>query len=123
MTAGLNIRINIWTMNPGPDDAVGGATITGTVTHSNVPARLTLRRPSQLMLEQGLETTKVADLLLQGHNINVNERDEIQVIWPLDHPFLNDRFRVEGVQPSSRRERFGPKQYTVTRIEESRRQQ
>lgn len=123
MTAGLNIRIDIWTMSQDTDDAVGGAMITGTVAHSGIPARLTMRRPSQIMLEQGLETTKVADLLLQGRNISVNERDEIQVVWPLDHPFINARFRIEGVQPGSRRERFGPKSYTVTRIERGRRQQ
>jgi hypothetical protein len=123
MTAGLNIRIDIWTMSQDADDAVGGAVFTGTVSHSNVPARLTLRRPSQLLLQQGLETTKTADLLIQGRNVIINERDEIRVIWPLDHPFLNDRFRIEGVQPSSRRPQFGPKSYTVSRIEEGRKQQ
>ena len=71
MTAGLNIRVDIWRMTEGTDDAVGGAMITGTVAYQDIYARLTLRRPSQIMLEQGLEVDKIGDLLLQGRNITV----------------------------------------------------
>lgn len=124
MTAGLNIRIDIWTMTQAADDNVGGAMITGTVSYSDLAARLTMRRPSQIMLEQGLETTKIADLMIQGQNITIRERDEIQIVWPLDHPFIDDRFRIEGVQPSGgRRQQHGPKTYTATRIERGRSQQ
>jgi hypothetical protein len=123
MTAGLNIRINVWSMTQDADDDVGGAVITGTISYHNVEARFTMRRPAQILLQQGLETTKTADLMIQGRDVTVYERDEIQIIWPLDHPFYNDRFRVEGVQPSSRRQRYGPKTYTVSRIERTRTQQ
>lgn len=123
MTAGLNVKIDIWTMSQDTDDLVGGAMITGTVTYEDIRARFTMRRPSQLLLQQGLEVTKTADLLIQGRGVTVNERDEIQIVWPLDHPFFDDRFRVEGVQPSSRRAKYGPKTYTVSRIERSRSQQ
>lgn len=123
MTAGLNIRVNIWTMSQDADDVVGGAMVTGTVAYYDIRARLTMRRPAQVLLQQGLETTKTADLMLQGRNITVNERDEIEVVWPLDHAFYGARFRVEGVQPSSRRAKHGPKTYTVSRIERTRSQQ
>ena len=123
MTAGLNIRVNIWRMTEDSDDVVGGAMITGTVAYQDVYARLTLRRPSQMLLEQGLEVDKIGDLLLQGHNLTVYERDEIQVVWPLTHEFYGDKFRILGVQPSSRRAKYGPKQYTVSRIVRSRSQQ
>ena len=123
MTAGLNIRVSIWRMSEDADDAVGGAMTTGTVAYQDIYARLTLRRPSQIMLEQGLETDKIGDILLQGRNLTIYERDEIQVVWPLTHEFYGDKFRVMGVQPSSRRAKYGPKQYTVSRIVRSRSQQ
>ena len=123
MTAGLNIRVNIWRMTEDTDDAVGGAMITGTVAYQDIYARLTLRRPSQIMLDQGLQTEKTGDLLLQGRNLTVYERDEIQVVWPPTHEFYGDKFRILGVQPSSRRAKYGPKQYTVSRIVRSRSQQ
>lgn len=123
MTAGLNIKVDVWRMTVNQDDVVGGAEVTGTVAYQDIAARLTLRRPSQMLLEQGLETEKIGDLLLQGHDLTVYERDEIQIAWPLTHEFYGDRFRILGVQPSSRRARYGPKQYTVSRIVRSRSQQ
>lgn len=123
MTAGLNIKIDIWTMGQDDDDVVGGAMITGTLAYQDVAARLTMRRPNQLLLQQGLETIKTADLLIQGRNITINERDEIEVVWPLDHDFYGNRFRIEGIQPSSRRAKHGPKACTVSRIERTRAQQ
>lgn len=123
MTAGLNIRIDVWRMTVNEDDVVGGAVVTGTVAYQGLAARLTMRRPSQLLLEQALETEKIADLLVQGRNVTIFERDEIQIVWPLTHAFYNDRFRVLGVQPSSRRASYGPKQYTVSRYVRGRSQQ
>ena len=123
MTAGLNIKVNIWRMSDDTDDVVGGAMITGTVAYQDIQARLTLRRPSQVFLEQGLEVDKIGDVLVQGHNLTIYERDEIQVVWPLTHAFYGDRFRVQGVQPSGRRSRYGPLQLTVSRIVRSRSQQ
>jgi hypothetical protein len=123
MTAGLNIRLNVWRMTVDQDDVVGGALYTGTVVYQDLRARFTQRRPSQLLAEQGLETEKIADLLIQGRSITVFERDEIEIVWPLEHVFYGDRFRVLGVQPSSRRAKYGPKQYTVSRIVRSRSQQ
>lgn len=122
MTAGLNIKIDVWTMGQADDDVVGGAVYTGTVSYHDVPARLILRRPSQILIEQGMETTKIGDLMIQGRDVTIQERDEIQIVWPLDHPFIDDRFRVEGAQNTGggRRQAYGPKTYTVSRIERGR---
>jgi hypothetical protein len=120
MVAGLNIRIDVWQMSTVADDDVGGAMITGTVLTQDLEARLSPRRPSQLMLEQGLETERIFDLIVAGHNVTVRERDEIEVVWPLDHPLYANRFRVVGVQYPSRRAKYGPLQFTLSRIERSR---
>jgi hypothetical protein len=110
-------------MSEDTDDVVGGAMITGTMTYPNIPARLTLRRPSQILLEQGLEVDKVGDVLIQGHSLTIYERDEIEVVWPLTHDYYGDRFRVLGVQRSGRRALYGPLNLTVSRIVRSRSQQ
>lgn len=120
MVAGLNVKIDVWHMANQADDDVGGAMLTGTVFMQDLEARLSPRRPSQLMLEQGLETERIFDLIVAGHSVTVRERDEIEVVWPLDHPLCANRFRVVGVQYPSRRAKYGPLQFTLSRIERSR---
>jgi hypothetical protein len=122
MTAGLNIKIDVWRMSTAADDEVGGAVVTGTVAYQDLAARLSPRRPSQLMLEQGLETERIFDLIVTGHDVTMRERDEVEVTWPPDHPLYANRFRVVGVQYPSRRSKYGPLQFTLSRIERSRSQ-
>ncbi len=123
MVAGLNINVRVWQMNNAPDDAVGGAMITGTVLFNSVRARLTARRPSQMSLEAGLETDKFFDLVLGCDARGVVERDEIEFIFPLDHPYFAERFRIMGIQLDGRRRPYGNTQMTLSRIERSRRRQ
>lgn len=123
MVAGLNVKVKIWRMTPDADDDVGGAQITGTVAYADLAARLTTRRPSQLLLEQGLETDKVFDLAVQGHGLTIYERDEVEVTWPTDHLQYSQRFRILGVQPAGRRQLYGPMQFTLSRIVRSRSRQ
>lgn len=123
MVAGLNIKVRVWQMNNDSDDIVGGAMITGTVLHDNVCARLTARRPSQMSLEAGLETDRFFDMVIGCDATGVNERDEIEFIWPLDHPYFEERFRIMGIQLDGRRRPHGHTQMTLSRIERSRRRQ
>lgn len=123
MVAGLNLQVNVWRMTVNADDDVGGALITGTVVYYNLPAALTPRRPSQLLLEQGLETEAIYDFTSKGQGITLYERDEVEVIRPLDHPLYGLRFRIVGVQPSRRRPKFGHLHCTLSRMRESRSQQ
>jgi len=127
MVAGLNVKINVWRMSTGPDDDVGGAMVTGSLAYRDLAARLSPRRPSQAALEQGLEVDRIFDLIVAGygpaHAITIYERDEVEVIWPLDHLDYTHRFRVQGVQYPSRRAKYGPLQFTLSRIERSRSQQ
>ncbi len=127
MVAGLNVKINVWQINYSADDDVGGAQVTGSLASQDLAARLTPRRPSQAALEQGLETERIFDLIVAGygaaHALVIRERDEVEVTWPLDHLDYGHRFRVQGVQSTSRRAKYGPLQFTLSRIERSRSQQ
>lgn len=124
MVAGLNVKIAVWRMSTGADDDVGGAQVTGSLAYRDVAARLSPRRPSQAALEQSLEVDRIFDLIVAGygatHAITIYERDEIEVTWPLDHLDYAHRFRVQGIQYPSRRAKYGPLQFTLSRIERSR---
>lgn len=120
MTAGLNIKVDVIRINYGADDDTGGAVTTGTTVYSFLPFAMTPRRPSQVSLEAGLETETFYDGTCKANNITIQERDEIQVVWPVGHPLYNLRFRVLGVQPGRRRQRYGATHTTLSRIRESR---
>ena len=128
MTAGLNLKVKVWRMNEDDDDVVGGAMITGSAVYFNVNAALTPRRPSQIMLEQGLETDAIYDMTTSARSdtrgyVTLFERDEVEVVHPQGHPLYGLRFRIIGVQPSKRRPRYGHQHATLSRIRESRSQQ
>lgn len=120
MTTGLNVKIDIYRISYGSDDSSGGAQPSSALLHSNVPARISPRASSLLALEQGMETQRVFSLLIQGQGINIRERDEIRLVWPTDHTFYNQYFRVTTTQVSSRRSRYGAKRFTLERIDRSR---
>lgn len=123
MVAGLNLQVNVWRMNYAADDSVGGAVLTGTVAYYNLDAAITPRRPSQIMLEQGLETDAIYDFTAKVQGITLNERDEVEVVHPAGHPLYGLRFRVVGVQPGRRRPRYAAQHCTLSRIRRSRSQQ
>lgn len=123
MVAGLNIKVDVWQFVMGADDAVGGAQPSGTVAYQSLAARLTKQKASTLLLQQGYEVEGVWSLTLQGHNINLTERDEIEVVWPLDDPNFGQKFRVIADNETSRRKPYGPLNLNVRRMEYSRSQQ
>jgi len=106
---GLITTFDVYTMKYTSDDSGGGAVIapSGTAT---LKGHLNILNPSQLALEQGLETPVLADVFIrQGpYAPTVVERDQLQIVGPPGHPFLDQRFRVIGVNqapmhPSDRR--------------------
>ena len=123
MVAGLNIRVDIWRMTDNADDSVGGALITGTVVYEAIRAAMSPRRPTQAALEAGLETNAIYDFTAQLRGITLFERDEVEVVLPVDHELAAKRFRIVGVQPSRRHGRQGHQHATLSRIRESRSQQ
>lgn len=123
MAAGFNSKATLWRTNYDDDDIVGGAQVTGTNVYVNIPCRISGRPRSQAALEAGLEVNQVFDMVLIGKGLTLNERDEVEVTWPLDHPHCGDRFRVTGIQRDSRRRRYGHTNMTLRRIERSRTRQ
>jgi len=115
MVAGNNIRVNIWRLNYQADNSVGGAVTTGTVLHTDVLAFFQGQPPEQLVLQQGLETTRTFRMTIIPGYLDIRERDEVQVIHPIDHVYFGDRFRVMGVRYSSHNKR-DPRNYSILEL-------
>lgn len=101
MTAGLNLRCNIWRISYDPDDEVGGAVITGSVLHESMLLNLQEEPAEQLLLQQGLETQKIFTGTVVPGNKDIRERDELEVTFPYPHVFYGKRFRILNVRHSS----------------------
>jgi hypothetical protein len=97
---GSNVFVDFIAISNQPDDSVGGAMISGTVSHSSVSIRLQAEPTEQLLLQQGLETPRMFTAVCK-YLSNVRERDEFQVVNPYNHQYLNQRFRIIGVKYSS----------------------
>jgi len=98
MPAGLNVRIKIWRIVEQTDDEYGGAVVSGTVLHESMDARFQALKPSPLLLEQGLEVESLYRCMVRGSNLDLREYDEIEIIWPLQHKYHGDRFRIIKIQ-------------------------
>lgn len=112
--AGYNLVLEIERVNYDPDDAVGGAILTGTVVHELVYGRLQGAVPEMILLAQGLETDRMFTLEIYRH-WDIRERDFARVTFPIDHPYYNVDLRIMGVAYSNF---TGPRKYmilTVTR--------
>jgi hypothetical protein len=121
MTTGLNLRGNVIRMEQQTDDSVGGAVLSGTVVGNNLLMAIYSRRPSQMSLEQGLETDAFFDATVKC-GVAIYERDLVEVTCPANSPHYGLRFRVMGIQPA-RRTRASEQHLTLSRIRRSRRQQ
>lgn len=125
MTAGLNVSARIWRESQAPDDSSGGAIITGTVAYECVHARFSPQRPNMLLLQQGLETDKIAVAMVRPPSLVIYERDEFEIVGPPNHQFYGNHFRIisvesAGVHPSDGR---GFLTLTLSRIVRTRTQQ
>lgn len=101
MLQGQNVKLRVWNMVQQSDDRVGGAVFSGTVRYQSIDARFEDVRPSQLLYDQGLETVKLYDIMLQPQGALIYERDEVEIINPVSHPLVNQRLRIVGVQRDS----------------------
>lgn len=99
-SAGMNRRCDVWHYTFPTDSIVGGALPTGTVSYWNVPLRMQENQPSQLLLQQGLETQRTFSAVVVPGTLNIYERDEIKIVKPTDDVFYGDFFRVVGVRYS-----------------------
>ena len=101
MPAGLNCRVRVWRRTAGADDSVGGAMITGTVAYQDVIARYTARRPSLLLLAQGLEVPRIGYFRMVPGTLDIRENDAIEITEPASHVYFGVLQQVIGVTVSS----------------------
>ena len=123
MTTGFNIELTVWRMSTViGDDEVGGAMVTGTQLYVGMKGRMEENRPSQIVLEQGLEVDQIWTCVVRPPTVDIRERDEVEVTFPPEHLYLGLHFRVRGVQRASLhpRDTRGFLSLTLSRIEESR---
>lgn len=101
MTAGMNIRINIYNIQTTTDDVIGGADPVEFLMYKNLRARLEELKPNTLLLQQGIEITNTYTCLVDEPTLNIYERDEVEITFPKNHHFYGKRMRITGVQYSS----------------------
>jgi hypothetical protein len=111
----MNRRAKIWRINYQPDDAVGGAVVTGTVIHWDVPLRMEENPQQQLLLQQGLETQNTFRGLIIPGTMDIRERDELEVTSPRDDMFYGQRFRIVGMRYSNLNPR-DPRNYAMLQM-------
>jgi hypothetical protein len=110
MVAGHNTLCRIWRINTSDDDEVGGAVLTGTVVYSHIPVMFQSEPAQQVFLQQGLQTERTFSAVIVPGYLDIRERDELEVMSPVDHVYYSDRFRIVGVNYSSHNRR-DPRNY------------
>lgn len=110
--AGLNMKVHIWRLTTGDDDIVGGANVTGSILYYNIHARIDEKSPEQFLMQPGYETSRVLTAILIPVTLQIKEKDELQVIKPLDSVYYGKRFRILGVRPASHSTR-DPRNYLI----------
>ena len=101
MTAGLNLRCSIFRVTEGADDVVGGAMVTGSLVYTGIDVRIEEQPVQQLLLQQGIETTKTFSAVVSPGNLVIKERDELEVTYPIDDLQYGRRFRIVNARPTS----------------------
>jgi hypothetical protein len=101
MTPGMNIRIRVWKVTNEPDDRIGGAVLSGTIIHDNVPARFEETKQEMLLLQQGYEVSQIFSCITHAVSPMYKEKDEVEVIFPENHPFYHEFLQVKGIQFTS----------------------
>lgn len=105
MTAGMNLVFRLWRITDQADDPVGGAQPSGTVLYPYIYGRLGTRKPTQALLEQGLETPTLFTATMAPPNgildMDVQPNDQFEVISPLNSFYYGRRFVIIGIRHSS----------------------
>ena len=83
------------------DDSSGGAVPSGTVVYENVQMRFHAQQPTQVLLEQGLETETLFSISARPSTMDIEHNYEIEITAPVYSWYYQKRFRIIGVQPPS----------------------
>lgn len=96
MTAGLLVKGRIWRISHSDDD-VGGAIPSGTIIYYPVFARISEQRATQALLEQGLETPTIYNVVFQGPNMRLESNDIYEDFYYPASPYYGLKFVIIGV--------------------------
>lgn len=121
MVAGLNLLINVLRIDYQTDDRIGGAVISGSVQYWNVRTRFEYDKPTQLILEQGLESNRLITAVVVPGTLDIRDRDEVEVVAPRDHIDYGKRFRVMGAPEFSSHATRDPRNYMILHLTRSER--
>jgi len=100
MIQGLNCKCSIY-RDTVTDDAIGGAVPVSGLVYSNVKCRVSSPRPTQFSREQGLETPKLYNVVLQPASLAIREQDDFYLTSPNNHELYHKIIPIEGVQIDS----------------------
>jgi hypothetical protein len=99
--AGLNQVCRVWRFSYPQDDVVGGSVPSGTILYSNLDTRISAQKPTQALLEQGLQVPTLYHAMLFEGNVAIEINDQIEVTAPAVGWFYGKKFRIIGLQRSS----------------------
>lgn len=115
--AGMNTRFMWWKMSQADDDIAGGAITTGTPM-GLYSGRMQANLDEQIILQQGLEADHTYTITLVPGHLAIKERDEMEYVYPKDHPYSGTRFRVRAVRYSDLNPR-DPRNYMMLTVSHS----
>lgn len=95
MPAGKNLFCSIIDHEYEEDD-VAGAVPSGVVISENVYIRIHPMNPTDVLLEQGVETVEMYNGFIYNYTETVTNNMEIEVTAPYNSPYFGERFRVTG---------------------------
>lgn len=96
MSAGLNSKGRIWRFTYSDDDQ-GGALPSGTVLYDQVYARISEKKSTQVLLEQGLETPSIYEAIFEPGNMQLESNYVYEdFYYPASHYYLK-KFVIIGV--------------------------
>ena len=102
MVAGLNCKVNVIRWIESSDDEVGGVYPSGTYIHTSIDATIEEELTDPTFIQQGIQTKKTFSGMLWGHNLQVLENDDLEVVSPPNHRYFGKRFSVEDARYDSR---------------------
>jgi hypothetical protein len=97
MPAGFNSKGKISRFSYPTDDDQGGAVPTGTVIYDPVFARISEQRATQALLEQGLETPTIYNVVFGPGTMVLESNDVYEDAYYPASPYYGKRFIIIGV--------------------------
>lgn len=101
MPAGNNCQVKIYRLVYADDD-VGGSIASGTTLHESLDARIEQDLIDSGFFQQGLETIKTFSGMIWGHNLQIREQDELEIVSPPNHVYYGKKFRIMEARYDSR---------------------